>query len=431
MGAVFEVVHLETQRRRALKLMLPELLQHAELRDRFLNEAKITANVETEYIVDVSDAGIDTATGIPFLVMELLQGQDLGKLLETGPLAPELALTCLRQVASALDKTHRAGIVHRDLKPENLFLTQREDGSPRMKMLDFGISKVVSDAATGPGVTRGIGTPLYMAPEQVLAQPVSAATDLYALALITYTLLVGVPYWQSDAERFDNSISFVIHTSRGVVESASERAARVGRSLPAGFDAWFARATSLSPRNRFSSAGEQVAALGELLGIQPSLASITRLDESPKSAERNGSSVQRTLELRTPSTAVDWTSASPPRSSKKKWAALILAAATAGFVLVSGLLISRSRVTASSAEKPEVERERRSAQSAAGSALQPVSSSTAVELEARSATASAPAAMPSATARGETAPRPAKPAAQPRAPKSAARPAPTSLYTRD
>src|SRR5262245_37221126 len=123
MGAVFEVVHVETQRRRALKVMLPELLHNQQLRERFQHEARVTANVDSEHIVDVFDAGIDDATGMPFLVMELLQGRDLGRILEEqGPIEPELAITYLRQVASALDKTHAAGIVHRDLKPENLFL---------------------------------------------------------------------------------------------------------------------------------------------------------------------------------------------------------------------------------------------------------------------------------------------------------------------
>ena len=112
MGAVFEVVHVETQRRRALKVMLPELLANRQLRERFQMEARITANVESEYIVDVFDAGIDAATGMPFLVMELLNGEDLAKVLErTGPIPVPQVLEYLRQVGSALDKTHAAGIV--------------------------------------------------------------------------------------------------------------------------------------------------------------------------------------------------------------------------------------------------------------------------------------------------------------------------------
>ena len=118
MGAVFEVLHIETQRRRALKVMLPELVSNRELRDRFQMEARVTANVESEYIVDVFDAGVDESTGMPFLVMELLQGEELGEVLKrTGAVASQHAIAYLRQVASALDKTHAIGIVRRDLKP--------------------------------------------------------------------------------------------------------------------------------------------------------------------------------------------------------------------------------------------------------------------------------------------------------------------------
>jgi serine/threonine-protein kinase len=100
MGAVFEVVHIETQRRRALKVMLPELVDQRELRDRFQMEARVTARVDSEYIVDVFDAGIDERTAMPFLVMELLQGEELGDILyRAGPLSPQLVVTYLRQVA--------------------------------------------------------------------------------------------------------------------------------------------------------------------------------------------------------------------------------------------------------------------------------------------------------------------------------------------
>jgi eukaryotic-like serine/threonine-protein kinase len=265
MGAVFEVVHVETQRRRALKVMLPEFVANRELRERFQMEARVTANVYSEYIVDVFDAGVDESTGMPFLVMELLQGEELGAYLNRVGAIPALdAVAYLRQVGSALDKTHAAGIVHRDLKPENLFLTHREDGTPRIKILDFGISKVVDEARTG-NATRSLGTPLYMAPEQVLGQNVSPATDLYSLGLIAYALLVGESYWQCDTGRFDNAIAFALHTTSGTTESAVARAARAGRTLPPGFDHWFRRATRLDPSQRFQRASEMVSELSSAL----------------------------------------------------------------------------------------------------------------------------------------------------------------------
>ncbi|HVY28804.1 MAG TPA: serine/threonine-protein kinase [Polyangiaceae bacterium] len=267
MGAVYEVLHIETNRRRALKVMLPELTASPMLRERFQREARVTANVNSEFIVDVFDAGVDQTTGMPFLVMELLEGHDLGDHLKKhGPLPAPEALVYLRQVATALDKTHAAGIVHRDLKPENIFLTQRDDGSPRIKILDFGISKVVKEAGTGGQATQSLGTPLYMAPEQVLGEPVGPATDLYALGLIAYTLLVGESYWFEESQRFDNAFGFAVHCAKGPAESPRARAARLGRSLPPSFDAWFLRATHREPAQRFARASELVQGLTLALG---------------------------------------------------------------------------------------------------------------------------------------------------------------------
>jgi serine/threonine protein kinase len=349
MGAVFEVVHVETQRRRALKVMLPELLANRQLRERFQMEARITANVETEYIVDVFDAGIDEATGMPFLVMELLNGEDLGKAQDrAGRFSAEQVVTYLRQVASALDKTHAAGIVHRDLKPENLFLTHREDGTPRVKILDFGISKVVTEAQTGANATRGLGTPLYMAPEQVLAQTVGPATDLYALGLIAYSLLVGVPYWQLEAETFDNPITFVVHTSKGATDSAVARAAGVGHTLPPAFDAWFRRATHLEPARRFRSASELVSELAQSLSVALPVAAgrVTLADSSGVHLPSAALAAAETMVARTaPGTEFDRQgtlsgTGRPKRSAL--WLALGIAALAAVVVLVLALRSSSS-----------------------------------------------------------------------------------------
>ena len=131
MGAVYEVVHLETERRRALKVMHAHILQSDELRERFRREAKVAAHVESDFIVDVFDAGIDDATRMPFLVMELLRGEELSRRVRRlGSLPAAEVVSHLFQTALALDKTHRAAIVHRDLKPENLFLTEQDHGPP-------------------------------------------------------------------------------------------------------------------------------------------------------------------------------------------------------------------------------------------------------------------------------------------------------------
>src|SRR5262249_42101104 len=153
----------------AIKAMLPTIVQSVDLRERFKLETRVSAQIESEFIVDVFDAGVDETTGLPFLVMELLRGEELDVVLgRLGHLPPVDAVTYLHQVALALDKTHAAQIVHRDLKPENLFLTKRDDGSPRIKVLDFGIAKIVADGSTEAAVTRNFGTPFYMSPEQFM-----------------------------------------------------------------------------------------------------------------------------------------------------------------------------------------------------------------------------------------------------------------------
>ncbi|WP_437670112.1 serine/threonine-protein kinase [Sorangium sp. So ce131] len=269
MGAVYEAVHLETNRRRALKIMHPTLFESPDLRERFQREAKIAAEIESEFIVEVFDAGVDEQTRMPFLVMELLRGEDLDHRVERlGRLSKAEVVTYLHQVALALDKTHKASIVHRDLKPENIFVTQREDGLPRVKVLDFGIAKLLAERSSVGRATHGVGTPLYMAPEQFDGAAVSGATDVYALGMVAYTLLVGASYWAKE-EKTGNLLAILTAASRGKPEPASARAAEQGVALPPAFDAWFDRATALQPGARFQAASAAVRALAEALEIAP------------------------------------------------------------------------------------------------------------------------------------------------------------------
>ena len=284
MGAVYEVIHLETNRRRALKVMHPHLFQSEEMRGRFKLEARIAAEVDSEYIVDVSDAGVDEATKTPFLVMELLRGEELGdRLKRMGRLPPEEVVMYMQQTAWALDRTHAASIVHRDLKPQNLFLTTREDGTPRIKILDFGVAKLIAEGATAAGATRSLGTPLYMAPEQFRANTkLTAAADIHSLTLMTYTLLVGKAYWAEEAKSTGDVIAFAMLVVNGPQESAVQRAARHGVALPPGFDAWFMKGTAVNPTHRFSTATEAVRALRLVGGAAGSeVAPIVRMPSIP------------------------------------------------------------------------------------------------------------------------------------------------------
>ena len=266
MGTVYEVVDDNTASPRALKVMLPSALADADQRARFAREAKVTGNIESDHLVKVSDAGIDETSASPFLVMDLLRGEELGDVQKRrGPLPPAEVVDYLSQTSLALDKTHAAGIVHRDLKPENLFVTRRDDGSPCVKILDFGIAKVVKESQATK--TNALGTPLYMAPEQVRALgDIGPRADLYALAHVAYALLTGEAYLKEDAEADDALFAMMMKIVAGAKDPPTARALRrKGVRLPPGFDAWFFRATAVSPDARFDRATTQTSALAHLL----------------------------------------------------------------------------------------------------------------------------------------------------------------------
>jgi serine/threonine-protein kinase len=190
MAVVYEAVHRVTRRPSALKVLLPEVLAEQGMRARFAIEARIPSEIDCEHVVEVLDAGVDDATGATFLVMELLRGDDLETVLRRrGRLPAEEALALLRQAAQALDQVHAARVVHRDLKPSNLFLCEAKSVAPVLKVLDFGIAKILDGSAL---TTRNLGTPVYMSPEQVRGDgDVDGAADVYALGHIAFTLLAG------------------------------------------------------------------------------------------------------------------------------------------------------------------------------------------------------------------------------------------------
>ena len=268
MGEVYEVVHLGTERHRALKVLHRHLFQSDDLLERFELEARVASRVESEFIVDVVDAGVDPHTRTPFLVMELLRGEELGRRLKRmGRLSEGEVVTYLSQVALALDRTHQASIVHRDLKPANLFLTERDDGTPRIKILDFGVAKLMAEGTSSDG-TQSLGTPLYMSPEQFIGGGrLTPAADIYALGMMAYTFLVGEAYWKPDAVRSGGVIAFGMIAAKGPIEPPSQRAAERGVTLPPGFDAWFFKATAVEAEKRFAKATDAARALAEALEV--------------------------------------------------------------------------------------------------------------------------------------------------------------------
>ncbi|HEY2514458.1 MAG TPA: serine/threonine-protein kinase [Polyangiaceae bacterium] len=198
MGGVYEAEHLEIGKRVAVKLVHSLHARDPHVAARIKQEARSTSAVESEHIVQVFDAGEDEQLGI-FLVMEFLKGEDLGSLLARKKrVSPMAAATMVVQAAQGLARAHAAGIIHRDLKPANIFLTQRDDGTSLVKLVDFGIAKLVRDAKQaqgGPGLTRSgmvIGTPQYMSPEQAQGLlTVDHRTDIYSLGAALFEAIVG------------------------------------------------------------------------------------------------------------------------------------------------------------------------------------------------------------------------------------------------
>ncbi|HWE28982.1 MAG TPA: serine/threonine-protein kinase [Polyangia bacterium] len=256
MGAVYEVEHRGLGKRLAAKLLKPELAHRPDLLERFRREARAASAIGHEHIIEVTDLG-QTAHKVPFLVMELLTGQTLSALCKSERrLEPARAVHIARQILSALAAAHARGIVHRDLKPENVFLIQRGGDPDFVKLLDFGIAKLID--VDEPELTRAgqvVGTPTYMAPEQARGEKnVDGRADLYGVGAILYRMVTGQrPY---TAPNF-NALLFAI--AQGQLQKPRALEAGVSPHL----EAAILRAMALDPRARFQAAGEFDEALDE------------------------------------------------------------------------------------------------------------------------------------------------------------------------
>jgi serine/threonine protein kinase len=263
MGAVYVVQHVNTGETLALKVLHPALANNVQAVERFKTEARAPVRIGTDHVVRIFDADVSAELGnVPFMVMEMLNGRDLGsELKRRGVLSAGEVVLYLRQVARALDKAHAIGIVHRDLKPANLFVTERDDGTPLIKILDFGIAKLtdgMSAELTQDGTI--FGTPWYMSPEQARghASKVGPQADLWALGLITFRLLTGQNYWT--AEGMAGLIGQIVYDP---MPAPSQVAPHLGPR----FDAWFARACNREQEQRFPTANELVLRLAEAMGV--------------------------------------------------------------------------------------------------------------------------------------------------------------------
>jgi len=203
MAAVYEVEHLLTGHRRALKVVNAKYLLRPQFRERLIREASVAGKLQTPYVVETFDAGT-LEDGSAYVLMELLDGRTLLELMHLqGRLSAPHMASIIVQVCEGLAVAHAAGIIHRDLKPENLFLVSTQDGQERVKILDFGISKFIGASEEEPNrlTAEGtiLGTPFYMSPEQASAKAVDERTDVYSIGVMMYEALTERLPFESDS----------------------------------------------------------------------------------------------------------------------------------------------------------------------------------------------------------------------------------------
>jgi serine/threonine-protein kinase len=349
MAVVHRAEHLETGKHVALKLLTvgPKAPGEStweadrQLLGRFKREARAAGSIETEHIVEVFDAGIDPATGAPYIVMELLDGCDLEALLgERGALPVDLALRLCGQTLTGLAAAHEWGVVHRDIKPANLFLARDAHGAIRVKILDFGIAKAKSSpdrathALTEPGSL--LGTPRYMAPEQ-LERPdeVDARADVWSMGAVLRRCLTGEPLYADCATVGSLMAALLTRT----VDPVSLAAPWVSPEVAALVD----RALGRQPRARFASAGVMLEALQALCprGFAIQARDLRALDPGRTQELRGRSALARVRPA--PTAAVTSSPAPAPAPARGRHGDYLGYAAAAGVSAIVVLLLSGAR----------------------------------------------------------------------------------------
>lgn len=244
MGVVLAARHLDLNQAVAIKVLLPSAATNAEATTRFLREGRSAAQLTSPHVAKVHDTG-RLPTGEPYLVMELLHGQDLRvHLAEVGRVPLAQATEWILQAAHALAEAHAHSIIHRDVKPANLFLAETSTGQ-QLKVLDFGISKQIDSVEALTNTMSAVGTPRYMSPEQMRSPRFADARgDVWSLGIVLYELTTGQPPFQGES---------ITALCFDVMERTPAPPSSLNPSLPPAFDAFMDRCLEKDPSERFQS----------------------------------------------------------------------------------------------------------------------------------------------------------------------------------
>jgi serine/threonine-protein kinase len=274
MGVVVAARHVELNTRFALKLMRREAAKDEESVERFLREARAAVRFKSSHCVQVIDVG-KLASGEPYMVMELLTGQDLGDLVsEKGARSPPEAVDYILQACEGIAEAHSHGIIHRDLKPQNLFVTKGVDGMPLVKVLDFGLAKSMKATPEIRALTHTtavMGSPTYMSPEQMRAsRQVDARSDMWSIGVCLYELLTGrTPF---EGATYPELCSLVLNEPPTPLPS----------DIPRGLSRVINRCLQKDPRRRFADVAELATALEEFASAPGAAGRIRAVLDAPR-----------------------------------------------------------------------------------------------------------------------------------------------------
>jgi eukaryotic-like serine/threonine-protein kinase len=253
-AVVYDAWHTELDRAVAVKMLHPNARLAREARARLIREARICESVHDPRVPKVYFID-ELEDGTPYMVMEKIDGPTLQKLIESGPMPISTACTIVAHLLEGLAAIHGRGVVHRDIKPSNVILQPRDDGTVRIRMMDFGIGKLTADAPEVTGITRQgdiIGTPCYMPPEQLTGRGIDARSDLYAAGVVLYEMLTG---------RLPFNAGSVAEVVAAVLRDDIPNVRVLREEVPPALAEVIAKATAKDPNHRYASAERMKLAL--------------------------------------------------------------------------------------------------------------------------------------------------------------------------